>query len=78
MHVIAHDILAGKLEMARQLGARVDPNPDVASLWSDRGVTTVFECAGVSSTVELALNAVPRGSQVVLLGLSSSSASFTH
>ena len=77
MHVIAHDIFASKQEMARQLGAFVGANQDVASLWNDRGVTTVFECAGASSTVELALNAVPRGGQVVLLGLSSSSASFT-
>jgi 2-desacetyl-2-hydroxyethyl bacteriochlorophyllide A dehydrogenase len=77
MHVFAHDILAGKLDMARQLGAQVDLNPDVASLWSDHGVTTVFECAGVSSTVELAVSAVPRGGQVVLLGLSASSVSFT-
>lgn len=77
MHVFAHDILAGKMDMARQLGAQVDSNPDVATLWREEGVTTVFECAGVSSTVELALNAVPRGGQVVLLGLSSSSTSFT-
>ena len=77
MHVFAHDILAGKLDMARQLGARVDSSSDVASLWSDNGVTTVFECAGVSSTVELALSAVPRGGQIVLLGLSASSVSFT-
>ena len=77
MHVIAHDKLSIKQEMARQLGAFVDPSENVASLWKDRGVTTVFECAGASSTVELALNSVPRGGQVVLLGLSSSSASFS-
>lgn len=76
-HVIAHDKSLSKQEMARQLGAFVDPNQNVASLWKDRGVTTVFECAGASSTVELALNSVPRGGQVILLGLSSSSASFT-
>jgi 2-desacetyl-2-hydroxyethyl bacteriochlorophyllide A dehydrogenase len=77
MRVIAHDIFENKREMARQLGALVNPNQDVASLWKDRGVSTVFECAGASSTVELALNSVPRGGQVVLLGLSSSNASFT-
>ena len=77
MHVIAHDIFTGKQEMARQMGAFVDPNQEVASLWKDRGVTAVFECAGTSPTVELALNSVPRGAQVVLLGLSSSTASFT-
>jgi len=77
MHVIAHDVFASKQEMARQLGALVDQGQDVASLWKDRGVTTVFECAGASSSVDLALNVVPRGGQVILLGLSSSSASFT-
>jgi len=77
MHVVAHDLHENKQEMARQLGALVDPSQDLAWLWKDKGVTTVFECAGTSSTVELALNAVPRGGQVVLLGLSSSSASFT-
>lgn len=77
MHVLAHDQLAGKQEMARQLGAWVDPREEAAALWRHRAVTTVFECAGASSTVELALNSVPRGGQVVLLGLASSSASFT-
>jgi len=77
MHVFAHDQLDVKLDMARQLGAQIDLNQDIASLWKEGGVTTVFECAGASSTVELAINAVPRGGQVVLVGLSSASASFT-
>lgn len=77
MHVFAHDQLDVKLDMARQLGAQIELNPDIASVWKEGGVTTVFECAGASSTVELAINAVPRGGQVVLVGLSSASASFT-
>jgi L-iditol 2-dehydrogenase len=77
MHVFAHDKLENKLDLARQAGAQVDQNPDVSLLWREVGVTTVFDCAGVSSTVELALSAVPRGGQVILLGLSSSKASFT-
>jgi L-iditol 2-dehydrogenase len=77
MHVFAHDKLENKLDLARQAGAQVDQNPDVSLLWREEGVTTVFDCAGVSSTVELALSAVPRGGQVILLGLSSSKASFT-
>jgi threonine dehydrogenase-like Zn-dependent dehydrogenase len=36
----------------------------------------VFECAGVSATVELALKAAPRGASVILLGLSAAPASF--
>lgn len=76
MRVFAHDKLEGKLEFARKLGAQVDQNRDIAKLWQDEGITTIFECAGVTSTVELALGAVPRGGQVILLGLSSSQASF--
>lgn len=76
MRVWAHDRLDSKLEMARQLGAQVDSDAEIAELWRGEGVTTIFECAGVTPTVELALTAVPRGGQVILLGLSSSLASF--
>lgn len=76
IRVFAHDKLESKLEMAKQLGAQTDQSADISSLWRDEGVTTVFECAGAASTVELALSAVPRGGQVVLLGLSTSRASF--
>jgi L-iditol 2-dehydrogenase len=77
MRVFAHDKLQSKMDMACELGAQVDQNPDISELWRHEGVTRVFECAGATATVELALNAVPRGGQVILLGLSSSQASFT-
>jgi len=77
MHVFAHDIIDNKLDMARQLGAQDNQSSDISELWRNEGVTSVFECAGAAATVELALNAVPRGGQVILLGLSSSQASFT-
>jgi 2-desacetyl-2-hydroxyethyl bacteriochlorophyllide A dehydrogenase len=76
IRVIAHDKFADKLEMARQFGAIIPAADDVAKLWLTENVTTVFECAGVTPTVELALSAVPRGGQVVLVGLANSSASF--
>jgi len=76
MRVFAHDKLESKVEMARKLGAQVRPDADVAQLWRDESVTSVFECAGASVTVELALSAVPRGAQVILLGLSTSQANF--
>lgn len=77
MRVFAHDRIESKMEMARELGAHVDQSANIVDLWRDEGVTTVFECAGAAATVELALNAVPRGSQIILLGLSSSQVSFT-
>jgi threonine dehydrogenase-like Zn-dependent dehydrogenase len=77
VRVIAHDKFADKLEMAREMGAfveeRADKFPETCEVSS---VTTVFECAGAGATVELALRAVPRGGQVILVGLSSSAASF--
>jgi L-iditol 2-dehydrogenase len=77
VRVLAHDKFADKLALARQLGAvRVIEGGDLTPLWRDENVSTVFECAGASATAELALSAAPRGSQVVLLGLAASPASF--
>jgi len=76
VRVLAHDQFAEKLAMATQLGAEACAEGDVAKLWLQENVSTVFECAGVTSTVELALSAAPRGSRVVLLGLSNSPAGF--
>jgi threonine dehydrogenase-like Zn-dependent dehydrogenase len=77
IRVFAHDKIESKMKMARELGAYVSENTNISELWRDAGVTTVFECAGAAATVELALNAVPRGSQIILLGLSTSQVSFT-
>ena len=77
IRVLAHDQHAGKVEMARSLGAvAFEGVKDAARAWQDHDVVTVFECAGATATVELALQAAPRGSRVVLLGLSSSPAGF--
>jgi L-iditol 2-dehydrogenase len=76
VRVLALDKLPEKMEIARRLGAEIVTVDDVEKLWRDENVTTIFDCAGVSATVELALSAAPRGSQVVLLGLSTSPANF--
>jgi L-iditol 2-dehydrogenase len=77
VRVIAHDRFADKIEMARGLGAEiVSDREETALTWQEENVVTVFECAGVPGTVELALQAVPRGAQVILLGLSSMPATF--
>ena len=75
VRVFALDKLPEKMELARRLGAEIVTANDVEKLWRDENVTTIFDCAGVSATVELALSTAPRGSQVVLLGLSTSPAS---
>ncbi|MBI5033749.1 MAG: alcohol dehydrogenase catalytic domain-containing protein [Chloroflexi bacterium] len=77
IRVIAHDKFADKLEMAYKLGAVIEDRPDrFPETCQVSNVTTVFECAGVTPTVELALSAAPRGSQIVLVGLANSPASF--
>ncbi len=76
VRVVAHDQIASKMEMARKSGAVVGQSENISKLWQDEGVTAVFECAGVPATVELALNHAPRGSQVILMGLSSSESRF--
>lgn len=76
IRVIAHDKFPEKLEIARRFGAQTIVTDDVAKLWLEEDVSTVFECAGVTATVELALSSAPRGTLVVLLGLANAPASF--
>jgi L-iditol 2-dehydrogenase len=76
VRVLAHDLFPEKLEMAVRLGATVSAAEDVAALWKEENVSTVFECAGVASTTELSIGSAPRGSTVMLLGLSTAPASF--
>ncbi len=75
IRVLAHDKFEDKLRVARELGAETPASGDLAKLWLGENVTTVFECAGVSATVEMAFASAPRGSQIVLLGLSTAPAS---
>jgi 2-desacetyl-2-hydroxyethyl bacteriochlorophyllide A dehydrogenase len=78
VRVIAHDRVAGKLEMARALGAvSASEKDDPVKLWQKENVISVIECAGAIPTVELALRSAPRGACVVLLGLPSAPASFS-
>ncbi len=76
VRVLAHDRFPEKLEMAARLGATVADTNDAAGFWLRENVSTVFECAGVASTTELSIGAAPRGSAVMLLGLSTAPASF--
>jgi len=84
VRVLAHSRSAHKLELACDFGAVVPELPrggteglgDTAQIWRENNVTTVFETGGTTATVELALSAAPRGSEVMLLGLSNEPASF--
>jgi len=76
VRVIAFDKYEEKKEIAVRLGAESIKIDDIETVWAKENVRTVFECAGSSATVELALNSAPRGSQIILMGLSTSPANF--
>ena len=77
IRVLAHDRFEQKLQLASRLGAMASQTKDPRDLWLAEEVSAVFECGGVPATVELAIGSAPRGSLVVLLGMSASPASFT-
>ena len=46
------------------------------NIWLQQDVVAVFECAGTAFTASLAAAAAPRGSEIILVGLSEKEASF--
>lgn len=73
--VIAVEPSTGRRELARALGADEAITPDeAASRFARTGADLVFECAGVPSTVQQAVDLVRRGGRVNLVGLASGTA----
>jgi L-iditol 2-dehydrogenase len=83
--VFVTEINAGKLKIATDMGAiatigwgNVDEQSQfLEQQWLDNNVAAVFECAGSDFTASLAAAAAPRGSEIVLVGLSEKKATFT-
>lgn len=82
--VFVTEISPAKVRLATDLGAIAlcpsgSPNEQqatVAQNWLENDVCAVFECAGAAATASLATAAAPRGSEIVLVGLSGNSATF--
>ncbi len=84
--VFVSELNAAKLKIATDLGAS-PLTPDGETLdtqakfleenWVNNNVSAVFECAGSAHTASLATAAAPRGSEIVLVGLSGNLATFT-
>ncbi len=51
--------------------------PTLNAIWEAHEVVAVFECAGSAGTASLVTAAAPRGSEIVLVGLSEQAATFT-
>lgn len=83
--VLATEINAEKLKMATDMGAiaasatgsTVEEQAAILTqIWEENDVLAVFECAGSAHTASLAAAAAPRGSEIVLVGLSGNLATF--
>lgn len=78
-NVFVSEINQPKLQMAVEEGA-IAANGDADTLnklWEENEVSAVFECAGSAATASLAAAAAPRGSEIILVGLSEKQANFT-
>ena len=82
--VVVTEINTRKLSMATSMGAIAataggdldEQAQTLASVWQEEEVCAVFECAGSNFTASLATAAAPRGTEVVLVGLSEKNATF--
>lgn len=77
--VLVSEINEEKCKFAENEGAEV-VNGDIETLnksWEENEVVAVFECAGTAFTATLAAEAAPRGSEIILVGLSEKQANFT-
>lgn len=77
--VFVTEINESKLKLAEADGA-IRVTGDASALnqfWENNQVTAVFECAGTAFTASLAAGAAPRGSEIVLVGLSEKPSQFT-
>ncbi len=75
-HVVAIEPAANRRALAIELGAHEAITPDEAGeRFGRRGADLVYECAGVPSTVQRAVDLARRGGRVNLVGLASGRAS---
>jgi L-iditol 2-dehydrogenase len=71
--------ISEKVKLAKKMGAiaAFGSEETIAKVWVESEVQAVFECAGTAQTASLATAAAPRGSEIILIGLSEKEASFT-
>lgn len=83
--VFVSEINELKVKMATDLGAIAvnvlgessNQIEELSKIWEKNMVSAVFECAGSAQTASLATAAAPRGSEIILVGLSGNLATFT-
>lgn len=73
--VLVSDLVEAKIKMAVDLGAKF-VSGTLETAFREAEVSAVFECAGTGKSASLAIQAAPRGADVIVLGLSEDPASF--
>ncbi|WP_339650365.1 alcohol dehydrogenase catalytic domain-containing protein [uncultured Maribacter sp.] len=68
--VCVSDINTDKMKLAESMGALPAVGQNLSQIWKENNVVSIFECAGVATTVTMAAKNAPRGSEIILLGLS--------
>ncbi len=83
--VFVTEINASKVKLATDLGANAvytegetveEQSVKLGQTWEQNDVVVVFECAGSAHTASLVTASAPRGSEIVLVGLSGNLATF--
>lgn len=76
--VFVTELNQAKVKMATDMGAVAAGSDEMAlaKIWEENEVAAVFECAGVAQTASLATASAPRGSEIILVGLSGNLATF--
>ncbi|MGW8315256.1 MAG: zinc-dependent alcohol dehydrogenase [Bacteroidales bacterium] len=83
--VLVSEVVESKIRMAEKMGAEIvhldvasaDQGASLEKKYEEAGVAAVFECAGSGKSATLAIQAAPRGADVIVLGLSEGPASFS-
>jgi L-iditol 2-dehydrogenase len=82
--VLVSELNPEKLKMATEMGAISvesfgnldEQTAHISKIWLENDVEAIFECAGSEFTASLATASAPRGSEIVLVGLSEKNATF--
>ena len=82
--VLVSELDTDKLQMAikngampvEAMGTLAEQSVEVSKVWLENDIVAVYECAGSPFTASLATSAAPRGSEIVLVGLSEKEATF--
>lgn len=82
--VLVTEINMEKLKIATEMGAMAvsakgnlqEQSEIIGQIWLENEVEAIFECAGSNITASLATASAPRGSEIILVGLSEKNSTF--